>query len=384
MFFLDRALDFVVRRGSLTVIDARGRTTRFGDGMGKSVTIRLNDKFLQRRIFRDPGLAIGEAYMDGWWDCEEIDTLICKLLRSGLQDAVKRDWSILWPIALAAIFNRQNKRRAQKDVRAHYSLGNDLFQKMLDPLMLYTCGYWNNAASLEQAQINKLELICRKLELKPGMRVLDIGCGWGGFGKYAAQNHGVSVVGVTVSKEQMALGQELCQGLPVEFLLSDFRQLNERFDRVVAIGMIEHIGYKNYRTCMKVVHRCLDDDGLFLLHTIGEIRSVTVTDPWTEKYIFPGSMLPSTKQLGQATENLFVMEDWHNFGADYDKTLMAWYANFERSWDSIKRNYDDRFFRMWKYFLLSTAGSLRARRNQLWQIVFSKRGVIGGYQSYRP
>ena len=341
-----------------------------------------NNRFYKRAV-GEAELGIGESYMDGWWDCEEIDTLICKLLRSGLQDAVKRDWSILWPIALAAIFNRQNKRRAQKDVGGHYSLGNDLFQKMLDPLMLYTCGYWNNAASLQQAQINKLELICRKLELKPGMRVLDIGCGWGGFGKYAAQNHGVSVVGVTVSKEQMALGQELCQGLPVEFLLSDFRQLNERFDRVVAIGMIEHIGYKNYRTFMKVVHRCLDDDGLFLLHTIGEIRSVTVTDPWTEKYIFPGSMLPSIKQLGQATENLFVMEDWHNFGADYDKTLMAWYANFERSWNSLKRNYDDRFFRMWKYFLLSTAGSFRARRNQLWQIVFSNRGVIGGYQSYR-
>lgn len=345
--------------------------------------IQVHDNRFYKRAVGEAELGIGESYMDGWWDCDEIDTLICKLLRSGLQDAVKRNWSILWPIALAAVFNRQNKRRAQKDVGGHYSLGNDLFQKMLDPLMLYTCGYWNNAVSLEQAQINKLELICRKLELKPGMRVLDIGCGWGGFGKYAAQNHGVSVVGVTISKEQMALGQELCQGLPVEFLLTDFRQLNERFDRVVAIGMIEHIGYKNYRTFMKVVHRCLDDDGLFLLHTIGEIRSVTVTDPWTEKYIFPGSMLPSIKQLGQATENLFVMEDWHNFGADYDKTLMAWYANFERSWDSIKKNYDDRFFRMWKYFLLSTAGSFRARRNQLWQIVFSKRGVIGGYQSYR-
>ncbi|MCH8027679.1 MAG: cyclopropane fatty acyl phospholipid synthase [candidate division Zixibacteria bacterium] len=345
--------------------------------------IQVHDNRFYKRALGEAELGIGESYMDGWWDCEEIDTLICKLLRSGLQDVVRRNWSILWPIALAAIFNRQNKRRAQKDVGAHYSLGNDLFQKMLDPLMLYTCGYWRNAASLEQAQINKLELICRKLELKPGMRVLDIGCGWGGFGKYATENYGVSVVGVTVSKEQIALGQELCQGLPVEFRLSDFRQLNERFDRVVAIGMIEHIGYKNYRTFMKVVHRCLDDDGLFLLHTIGEIRSVTVTDPWTEKYIFPGSMLPSTKQLGQATENLFVMEDWHNFGADYDKTLMAWYANFERSWNSLKRNYDDRFFRMWKYFLLSTAGSFRARRNQLWQIVFSKRGVIGGYQSYR-
>jgi len=345
--------------------------------------IQVHDTRFYKRALGEAELGIGESYMDGWWDCDEIDTLIFKLLRGGLQDVVRRNWSILWPIALAAVFNRQNKRRAQRDVGGHYSLGNDLFQKMLDPFMSYTCGYWNNAASLEQAQINKLELICRKLELKPGMRVLDFGCGWGGFGKYAAEHHGVSVVGVTVSKEQVALGQELCQGLPVEFRLTDFRQLNERFDRVVAVGIIEHIGYKNYRTFMKVAHRCLEDDGLFLLQTIGEIRSVKVTDPWTEKYIFPGSMLPSIKQLGKATENLFVMEDLHNFGADYDKTLMAWYANFERSWDSIKQNYDDRFFRMWKYFLLSTAGSFRARRNQLWQIVFSKQGVIGGYQSYR-
>ena len=345
--------------------------------------IQVHDNRFYKRVIGEAELGIGESYMDGWWDCDEIDTLISKLLRSGLQDIVKRNWSILWPIALAAVFNRQNKRWGPKIAGAHYDLGNDLFQKMLDPLMNYSCGYWRDSTSLEQAQINKLELICRKLELKPGMRVLDIGCGWGAFGKYAAENHGVSVVGVTVSKEQVALGQKLCQGLPVEIRLSDFRQLNERFDRVVSVGMIEHIGYKNYRTFMKITHRCLDDDGLFLLHTIGEIRSVTATDPWIEKYIFPHSMPPSIKQLGKAIENLFVMEDWHNFGVDYDKTLMAWYENFERSWDSIKRNYDDRFYRMWKYFLLSCAGSFRARRNQLWQIVFSKRGVIGGYQSYR-
>ena len=345
--------------------------------------IQVHDNRFYKRALGEAELGIGETYIDGWWDCEEIDTLISKLLRSGLQDVVKRNWSILWPIAMAAIFNRQNKRWGPKIAGAHYGLGNDLFQKMLDPLMNYSCGYWRNSASLEQAQINKLELICRKLELKPGMRVLDIGCGWGAFGKYAAENHGVSVVGVTVSKEQVALGQKLCQGLPVEIRLSDFRQLNERFDRVVSVGMIEHIGYKNYRTFMKITHRCLNDDGLFLLHTIGEIRSVTATDPWIEKYIFPHSMPPSIKQLGKATENLFVMEDWHNFGVDYDKTLMAWYENFESNWDSIKRNYDDRFYRMWKYFLLSCAGSFRSRRNQLWQIVFSKRGVIGGYQSYR-
>ena len=345
--------------------------------------IKVHDNRFFKRALGEAELGFGESYMDGWWDCDELDTLICKLIRGGLQDVLKRNWSILWPIATAAIFNRQRKSRASKVGEVHYDLGNDLFQKMLDSRMNYSCGYWRDAVSLEQAQINKLELICRKLELKQSMRVLDIGCGWGAFGKYAAENHGVSVVGVTISKEQVALGQELCKGLPVEFRLSDYRQLNERFDRIVSVGMVEHVGYKNYRTFMKVAHRCLDDDGLFLLHTIGENRSVTSTDPWTEKYIFPNSMVPSIKQLGQATENLLVMEDWHNFGADYDNTLMAWYENFERSWNSIKQYYDDRFYRMWKFFLLSAAGSFRARRNQLWQIVFSKRGVVDGYNSHR-
>jgi len=240
--------------------------------------IQVHDNRFFKRVIGEAELGIGESYMDGWWDCDEIDTLISKLIRGGLRDAVKRNWSILFPIAMAAIFNRQKKSRASKIAEVHYDLGNELFQKMLDPLMNYSCGYWREASFLEQAQFNKLELICRKLELKQGMRVLDIGCGWGAFGKYAAKNHGVSVVGVTVSKEQIALGQKLCKGLPVEFRLSDYRQLNERFDRVVSVGMVEHVGYKNYRTYMKAVHRCLHDDGLFLLNTIGEIRSMTTGD----------------------------------------------------------------------------------------------------------
>ena len=193
----------------------------------------------------------------------------------------------------------------------------------------------------------------------------------------------MSVVGATVSKEQVALGQKLCDGLPVEFRLTDYRQLNERFDRVVSVGMIEHVGYKNYRTFMKVAHRCLAEDGIFLLHTIGQSRSMVTSDRWTEKYIFPNGLVPSIKQLGKAAEDLFVMEDWHNFGADYDRTLMAWHQNFERNWASIAHNYDNRFRRMWRYYLLSSAGGFRARIGQLWQIVFSKRGLVGGYGSYR-
>jgi len=216
------------------------------------------------------------------------------------------------------------------------------------------------------------------------MKVLDIGCGWSAFGKYAAEKYGVEVVGLTVSKEQVALGKELCKGLPVEFRLQDYREINEKFDRIVSVGMIEHVGYKNYKEYFQIAERNLEGDGLFLLHTIGEVRSTKNTDAWTHKYIFPNGMLPSISQLGKAIEGIFVMEDWHNIGADYDKTLMSWFDNFNNSWDKIKNKYNERFYRMWKYFLLSSAGAFRARsKNQLWQIVLSKKGVLGGYNSVR-
>ena len=218
-----------------------------------------------------------------------------------------------------------------------------------------------------------------KIGLKPGMKVLDIGCGWGSFAKFAAQRYDAKVVGVTVSKEQIALGRALCKGLPIEFQLKDYRDITGKFDRVVSLGMIEHVGYKNYREYMRVASNALKEDGLFLLHTIGGNISTKSCDPWIEKYIFPNGMLPSISQLAKAMEGLFVMEDWHNFGADYDRTLMAWHANFIKNWKNLEDRYDQRFYRMWTYYLLTCAGSFRARKNQLWQIVLSKHGAPGGY-----
>jgi cyclopropane-fatty-acyl-phospholipid synthase len=345
--------------------------------------IRVRDEKFYRRVLSQGSLGLGEAYMEGWWDCEALDEFFFRVIRSQIQNKIKKNWSLIYEVLLARGLNMQSRKRAFQIGEKHYDLGNELFINMLDKRLVYSCAYWKDATTLDSAQENKLELICRKLGLQTGMKILDIGCGWGSLAKYAAEKYRVNVVGVTVSREQVELAQTLCKNLPVEIRLQDYREVDEIFDRIVSVGMIEHVGYKNYRIYMEIVHRCLKGDGLFLLHTIGGNKSVTSVDPWMNRYIFPNGMLPSIKQLGQSIEGLFVMEDWHNFSADYDKTLIAWYANLEKSWDKLKPNYDERFHRMWKYYLLSCAGAFRARSNQLWQIVLSKNGVSGGYKSIR-
>jgi cyclopropane-fatty-acyl-phospholipid synthase len=265
----------------------------------------------------------------------------------------------------------------------HYDRGYDLYRAMLGRRMQYTCGYWDGARSLDEAQENKLHLICRKLYLVPGMRVLDLGCGFGGLAHFMATEYGCQVVSYNISREQVDYGRALCKDLPVRFELSDYRDAareSEPFDRVAAIGLCEHIGHKNYAGFLQVVRRLLHDKGLFLLHTIGGNQSVTSTDAWIDKYIFPNGMIPSVAQLGRAMEGRWVVEDWHNFGPDYDRTLMAWWANFNRNWNTLRPRYGERFYRMWRYYLLSCAGAFRARKLQLWQIVLSK----GDIASYRP
>ena len=345
--------------------------------------IKIHDERFYNRVLAQRSLGLGEAYMDGWWDCQKLDEFFYRIQRSQIDNKVKPGMLLLFEALFARVINMQAKSRAFQVGERHYDLGNELFVNMLDKLMIYSCGYWKDAQTLDEAQANKLDLICRKLGLQPGMKILDIGCGWSGLAKYAAEKYQVKVVGITVSKEQVDLGKTFCEGLPIEIRLQDYRDVNEKFDRIVSVGMIEHVGYKNYRTYMDVVNRCLNDDGLFLLHTIGGDKSVTSVDPWMNRYIFPNGMLPSIKQLGNAFEGVFVMEDWHNFSADYDKTLMAWYRNLTGNWDKIKANYNERFHRMWNYYLLSCAGAFRSRRIQLWQIVLAKHGILGGYKSIR-
>lgn len=343
--------------------------------------IQVHNDRLSTRVLREGSLGFGEAYMDGWWDAPALDELVTRIFNAGLEQKVRRNWPLLASALVSRLTNLQAPRRAFEIGRRHYDIGNDLYRAMLDRRMTYSCGYWRDAHTLDEAQETKLDLICKKLNLAAGMRILDIGCGWGSFVQFAAERYGVAAIGITVSKEQATLARERCANLPIEIRLQDYRDLpNEQFDRIVSIGMFEHVGYKNYRAFMATACRSLKDDGLFLLHTIGGNRSVTSTDPWIGKYIFPNSMLPSVAQIARAAEGLFVMEDWHNFSADYDRTLMAWFTNFDRVWPTLKEKYGDRFYRMWKFYLLSCAGSFRSRKNQLWQIVFSPHGVRGGYQ----
>jgi len=345
--------------------------------------IHIHNEHFYRRILSDAVLGLGESYMDGWWDCEDLDEFIYRLIKAELEKQIS-PLKILMPVLKSKIMNLQTKVRARRDVSYHYNLGNELFQNMLDKRMTYSCGYWKDSDNLNAAQEAKLDLVCKKIQLEPGMMLLDIGCGWGSLLKFASEKYGVKSVGITLSEAQVKLGRELCEGLPVEIKLLDYRDLNGKYDRIVSIGMFEHVGSKNYNNFMKIVNHCLNDDGIFLLHTIGAKTIATTSDPWTAKYIFPGGMLPMVSQIAAASEGFFVMEDWHNFGYDYSRTLQAWYHNFNRNWEKIKsEHYDERFYRMWKYFLLSCAGSFRARRNQLWQIVFSKKGIPGGYISIR-
>ena len=347
--------------------------------------IKVNNPKFYSRVLVGGSMALGESYMDGWWECQALDQFFTRLFLTRIQEKIGISPSFIFQFIKANIFNLQAITRSFEVGQKHYDLGNDFFVSMLGESMTYSCGYWQHATNVTESEYAKLDLICKKLHLQKGQRILDIGSGFGAFAKYAATNYGVSVVGVTVSKEQKKFSEDLCKGLPVEFRLQDYRTLNEKFDHIVSVGMFEHVGVKNYKIYMEVVKRCLKEDGLFLLHTIGYPLSKTGFDEWMEKYIFPNASLPSLKQISESVEKRFIIEDIHNFGQDYDKTLMAWYQNFNQHWPEFsgKDHYDQRFYRMWKYYLLSCAGSFRSREIQLWQVVLSPHGVRGGYKPVR-
>lgn len=351
--------------------------------------IRIHDKRFYRNLYTQPSLKIGESYMAGYWNCDQLDELFFRITQNDLDTKIYKKWMIGMRSVLNHAVNFQSRILSKQVAELHYNLGNDFYRHMLGESMAYTCAYWKNAETLDQAQFNKFDLICRKINLKPGERVLDLGCGWGSLAKFMAEKYGCEVVAVNISTEQVKYAQESCRDLPVKFYLSDYRDdhiynpENRPFDKVVSVGLCEHVGFKNYKKFIETARRNLKEDGLFLLHTIGKNFSSNFVDPWINKYVFPNGVLPSVKLLSEAMENIFVVEDLHNFGPDYDKTLMAWHKNFNENWPLYKDQYGETFFRMWNYYLLSCAGVFRARGMQLWQMVLSPRGVAGGYETVR-
>jgi cyclopropane-fatty-acyl-phospholipid synthase len=345
--------------------------------------IQVHHPDFYKRAILQGTLGIGESYMDGCWSCEAIDALFHRMLTAGLHKKI--DVPVLRKIAnlKSRLINLQNKIRSKAVADKHYNPDTDIILAFLDPYNQYTCAYFKETDDLNTAQRQKLALICQKLGLSAGDRVLDIGCGWGGFARFAAETIGCHVTGISIAQEQISFARDFCKGLPVEFHLADYRDIEGSFSKILVCGMIEHVGHQNYRRLMKIVCNHLDDNGLFLVQTIGGTTSLVTGDPWLLKYFFPNAMLPSIKQISESAEGLFTIEDIHNFGQYYDNTFMAWYANFIEHWPRIKDHYDDRLYRMWTYYFQHMAGTFRARLNQLWQIVFSKNGIPGGYLSVR-
>jgi cyclopropane-fatty-acyl-phospholipid synthase len=344
--------------------------------------IHVHNEKSYGKVLTHGEFGLGESYTDGWWDCDGLDQFIYRVIKARLQEKVTSRAAALASLR-ARLINLQGGVRSFRVGERHYDIGNDLFECMLGDRLIYSCGYWKGAETLDQAQENKLDLVCRKLRLEPGMRVLDVGCGWGSAAKFACERYDVEVTGVTVSKEQTKLAQENCRDLSVHFHLKDYREVEGVYDRIFSIGMFEHVGNKNYRTYMTKMRQLLKEDGLFLLHTIGANRATKIVNAWTNRYIFPNSYVPSPGEISYAIEGRFVIEDWQNFGPDYDRTLMSWYHNFESAWPDLNERYGDRFYRMWRYFLLSSAGSFRARYRQLWQIVLSPMGMPDVYHAPR-
>ena len=347
--------------------------------------IQVRDERFYPAVLGQWSLGLGEAYVDGYWECEQLDACITNLLRRDVNDRVF-GWArlpLLWGMLRAKLRNLQSKDRAFQVGEEHYDIGNDIFENMLDSSLTYSCAYWEKADDLEQAQQDKLEMICRKLRLRAGEKLLDIGCGWGAFMAYAIRHYDVTATGVTVSKEQRQYALERYRDLPLNIELTDYRDLQGEYDKIASIGMFEHVGVKNYPAFFDTARRLLKDGGLFLLHTIGNSATTPNSDPWIDKYIFPNGHIPSAARIAKALEGRFLIEDWHNFGQDYDRTLMAWYDRFERAWPHFASKYGERFHRMWKYYLLCCAGFFRSRQGQLWQLVLSKRDKTDTYRSVR-
>ncbi|HEY8377495.1 MAG TPA: cyclopropane fatty acyl phospholipid synthase [Nannocystis sp.] len=337
--------------------------------------IRVHDDAFFAKVLLQGSLGLGESYMDGLWTCDDLEECIYRIIRGGLEHRVPSLPDLVADVA-ARLANQQTRRRSLRVAERHYNLGNDLFAEFLGAYKNYSCGYFEGTSDLDVAQRQKMDLVCRKLDLRPGDRLLDVGGGWGELARWAAEKYGCHVTSINISDEQIRFARRHCAGLPVEIVRCDYRDVSGSFDKIAVIAMLTHVGARNYRRFMEIAHRCLKPDGIMLIETVGGNVSLTHCEPWTDRYIFPGGMIPSLAQLGRAIEGLFVLEDLHNFGLSYVHTLRAWNRNFQAAWPRLSARYDERTRRMFEYFFLAVAGAFRARDLQHWHLVLTRPGRL--------
>jgi cyclopropane-fatty-acyl-phospholipid synthase len=336
---------------------------------------RIHDERVFRRVALDGSVGLGEAYVDGWWSTDDLEELARRLASARLERVTEWLPRGLAQNAAAIVSNQQTRGRARRVARQHYDFGNDLFAAFLGRYQCYSCGYFRDTDDLDVAQLQKLDLVCRKLDLRRGDRLLDVGGGWGELARHAAAEYGARVTSINISDEQMRFARERCRGLDVETVRCDYRDVRGSFDKVAAIAMFTHVGVRNYRTFMEAMRRVVAPEGTFLIEGVWGNVSTNRIDAWMDKHIFPGAMIPSGAQTFRAFEGIFVAEDVHNFGPDYVKTLRAWNARLRQAWPTLRARYDERVRKTFEYFFLTIAGFFRARALQHWHLVLTPPGA---------
>jgi cyclopropane-fatty-acyl-phospholipid synthase len=367
-----RPLAWAGREPARPLVAAVLRTAGIHLGGDQPWDVQVTDPRFYSSVLLRGSLGFGESYMRGWWHVEDLEEVAYRLSRAGLHWVARALPPHLVALAAASFSNRQTRTDSVNLVDRHYNLGNDLFRGFLGRSMVYSCAYFDDTESLDRAQELKLDLICRRLGLKAGERLLDIGGGWGEFARHAALHYGCHVTSINIADEQIRHARERCAGLPVEIVKCDYRDLRGSFDKVAVIAMLTHVGHSNYRRFMTIVHDCLATGGRVLVETLGSRISKVNCEPWTNRYIFPGGVVPSLRQIDRAADGLLARTEVTEFGHHYVPTLRSWNANLHASWPQLAGRYPETTRLMLGYFFLTVAGAFRAGHLKYWHVQLQK------------